>query len=173
MILFKNHLIIGFIFKVLKWIIKFLYKILKFFNLHVTLLIILVGIILFFAGVFEGNPVMETVFYVVLVASIFLGVIAAIERILFPKKKDDKKKRNKVDIVKNTDQAGAPGVAQNTATSGAPTQMGNEVAEKPRYYKVKQNNDYIMAEYSDRYELFIKTPSGLRKVRTDLKGDVR
>ena len=46
----------------------------------------------------------------------------------------------------------------------------NYQEEKPRYYKLKQNPDYVMAEYSDRYELFLITANGLKKVRTDYKG---
>ena len=43
------------------------------------------------------------------------------------------------------------------------------VEEKPKYFKVKQNPNYIMAEYMDRYELLVKTESGLKLVRTDYK----
>ena len=41
--------------------------------------------------------------------------------------------------------------------------------EKPKYYRVKQNPEYLMAEYADRYELYRITPNGLVKVRTDYK----
>ena len=39
----------------------------------------------------------------------------------------------------------------------------------PKYYAVKQNKNYVMAEYQDRYELYLKTPNGLSKIRTDYK----
>lgn len=39
----------------------------------------------------------------------------------------------------------------------------------PKYYSVRQNRDYVMAEYEDRYELFVKRDGGLQKVRTDYK----
>lgn len=41
--------------------------------------------------------------------------------------------------------------------------------EKPVYFTVKQNPNYVMAEYSDRFELFLKTKKGLQKVRVDYK----
>ena len=54
------------------------------------------------------------------------------------------------------------------------TQLQTEVkesvkVESPTYYTVRQNNNFIMAEYSDRYELYRKTEEGLKKVRTDYK----
>lgn len=39
----------------------------------------------------------------------------------------------------------------------------------PKYYAVKQNRNYVMAEYEDRYELFVKYNGGLKRVRTDYK----
>lgn len=39
----------------------------------------------------------------------------------------------------------------------------------PKYYAVKQNRNYVMAEYEDRYELFVKCNGGLKRVRTDYK----
>ena len=56
-----------------------------------------------------------------------------------------------------------------TETSQEELQSKTFSDEKPRYYKLKQNPDYVMAEYSDRYELFLITAKGLEKVRTDYK----
>ncbi len=39
----------------------------------------------------------------------------------------------------------------------------------PVYYRVAQNPKYVMAEYSDRVELYYETPRGLKYVRTDYK----
>ncbi len=39
----------------------------------------------------------------------------------------------------------------------------------PIYFAVKQDDRYVFAEYEDRYELFLKTESGLKYVRTDKK----
>ena len=39
----------------------------------------------------------------------------------------------------------------------------------PKYFTVKQNPKYVMAEYSDRYELFYRSESGFKRVRVDYK----
>lgn len=39
----------------------------------------------------------------------------------------------------------------------------------PVYYKAAQNENYVFAEYEDRYELFLKTDGGLKYVKTDFK----
>jgi hypothetical protein len=41
--------------------------------------------------------------------------------------------------------------------------------EKPKIYRVMQNPQYIMYEYSDRVELYKETEKGLLFVRTDFK----
>ena len=175
MILFKNRLILGGIKKVIKTIFSFIYKILKFFNLQLTLLVILVGVVLFFAGVFEGNAILEMLFFIILIASIFYGVVATINKILSPKKQDDNK-RSKVEIIKSDDgevSANAEELnAQNSENSFAFSEPTCAI-DKPKYYKVKQNPNFVMAEYLDRFELYEKTEKGLKKVRTDYKENLR
>ena len=39
----------------------------------------------------------------------------------------------------------------------------------PIYFTVKQDDRYFFAEYEDRYELYLKTESGLKYIRTDTK----
>lgn len=39
----------------------------------------------------------------------------------------------------------------------------------PVYYKAAQNENYVFAEYEDRYELFLKTDGGLKYIKTDYK----
>lgn len=41
-------------------------------------------------------------------------------------------------------------------------------ANYPKYYKVK-NSGCIMAEFEDRYELYVKTYNGLKRIRVDYK----
>ena len=181
MILQKNHLLFGGIKKIIKAVFSFIYKILKFFNLQLALLVVLVGVILFFAGVFEGNALIEMVFYVVLIASIFYGVVATVKKILFSDKKEEKK-RSKVEIVKNEEEEDVPSqkdeppqdkelvLTKNNESTFQQEKSGNI---KPKYYKVKQNPNFIMAEFSDRFELYEKTQTGLKKVRTDYKENLR
>ena len=40
---------------------------------------------------------------------------------------------------------------------------------RPKIFAVKGHPSYFMAEYTDRYELYKKSSSGLRKIRTDYK----
>lgn len=155
MLLYKNRLIIGAISKFFKTVSTFIYKILKTFRLHITLLVILTGIILFFCGVFENNATAEMIYFIVLIASILYAVVGTVRAVLFPNPKEEKK-RAKVDIVKKE-------------ARGKGNALVEPTVEKPVFYKVKQNNSYIMAEYKDRYELFVKTPEGLKRVRTDYK----
>lgn len=39
----------------------------------------------------------------------------------------------------------------------------------PIYFSAKQDPRYVFAEYEDRYELYLKTDSGLKYVKTDKK----
>ncbi len=41
--------------------------------------------------------------------------------------------------------------------------------EKPKYYRVKQNPNYVMAEYSDRYELYYDDGNELKFVKVNFK----
>ena len=41
-----------------------------------------------------------------------------------------------------------------------------------KLYRVKQNPNYYFKEFGDRYELYLKTPSGYEYVKTDYKKDV-
>ncbi len=45
-----------------------------------------------------------------------------------------------------------------------------DVEEKPVYYAVKNQPGFVMAEFSNRYELYLKTENGLQRVRVDYKG---
>ena len=92
MLLYKNRLILGAIRKFFKTVSTFIYKILKAFRLHLTLLVVLTGIILFFCGVFEDNATAELIYFIVLIASIFYAVIGTVRAVLFPKPKEEKKR---------------------------------------------------------------------------------
>ena len=175
MILYKNRLIIGGIKKILGGIFSFIYKILKFFNLQLSLLVVLVGVVLFFAGVFENNAILEMIFFIVLIASIFWGVIATVKSILFPNKREEKK-RAKVKIIKTEEkEQGKDDIKalEHEEVNQTNPPYVEKVLDKPRYYRVKQNPDYVMAEYSDRFELYQKTSNGLIKLRTDYKENLR
>ena len=189
MIALRNRLIFGIIKKIVVVFFTVIYKILALFNLQFTLLLLLVGLILLLTGAFE-NDVVLIVFYVLIVFSIVLAIITTIKKILGIGKKTKKSKGaqivdtdEKKDKDKPVSKPSQPAVAeQQTAQQiqpeGKPVQAqsvqplpANPVTtvEKPIYYKVKQNSNYVMAEYTDRYELYKKTENGLVKVRVDTK----
>jgi cell shape-determining protein MreC len=162
MILYRRPLIFGFIRKLIKVFSTVLYKILAFFNLQLTLLLALIGLVLYITGIFDKNSIVLIVFYVLLVLSIVYAITGTIKRLLGIEKRVKKSK-------------GAQIINEQVENKESAEQPVNEVKaeqvrkESPTYYTVKQNNNYIMAEYSDRYELYKKTEEGLKKVRTDYK----
>lgn len=53
--------------------------------------------------------------------------------------------------------------------ASAPVPRASVQKKYPVYYKAAQNENYVFAEYEDRYELFLKTDSGLKYLKTDYK----
>lgn len=177
----KNHLVFGIIKKIFVFIFKFIYIFVKFLNLQPAVLVGLVGLILYLTGKLDGTGgALSTIFYILLILSLFYSIIKTIQSILFPNREKKRKNDRKVGIVDNKDQTeenvndtvktvtketvGTPNV---TTTKTVQEEVKEKV--KPIYYAVKQNPDYLMAEYPDRYELYLKTDKGLVKIRTDLK----
>ena len=161
MILYRSPLIFGFIRKIIKVFFTVLYKIFAFFKLQATLLLALLGIVLYITGIFDKNSVVLIIFYVLLVLSIVYAIAGTIKRLLGIDKRVKKSKGAQI-INEQVDN-------QEEKESENQVQLDPVKKESPTYYTVKQNNNYIMAEYSDRYELFKKTENGLKKVRTDYK----
>lgn len=60
-------------------------------------------------------------------------------------------------------------MAETQTFEGRDSEAFTAKQETPRYYRVAQNPKYVMAEYSDRVELFYDSPRGLKYVRTDYK----
>lgn len=162
MILYKNRLIFGVIKNLFKTLFTIIYKILALFNLQLTLLVALVGLIMYFTGVFEQNPALLITFYLLVVISIFYAILSTIKKLLGLNKKVKKSK-------------GAQIISEQTEKEEKTTETEQEkqevvyTPEKPTYFKVKNHDDFVMAEYSNRYELFKKTEKGLKKIRTDYK----
>ena len=160
MILYRNRLAFGAIKNFIVTIFTMLYKALALLNLQLTLLLALVGVILYFTGVFEKNPAVLMVFYIFVIISIAYAILTTIKKLLGIDKKIKKSK-------------GAQIISSDTEEIKEKLETQQEVVmpsvEKPTYFKVKNQPDYIMAEYHDRYELLKKTESGLKKIRTDYK----
>ncbi len=172
MILYKNR-IFGGVGKFFTTVFTFIYNVFAFLNLQITILLILTGIILYFVGVFQNSAVAEMIFFIALILSVFYAVVTTVRNLLFPKPKEEKK-RLKPEIVKGEkgkNDKGQPLAEEDL--NGDNSSSINEQTEKPKFYKVKQNHDYLMAEYSDRFELFVKTPEGLKRVRTDYKENLK
>ena len=81
MIALRNNLIFGIVKKIILVIFTVIYKILALFNLQLTLLLSLVGLILFLTGAFDVKAVL-VVFYVLIIFSIVLAVITTIKKVL-------------------------------------------------------------------------------------------
>ena len=176
MILFKNRLIFGLVKKIIVGFFSVIYKVLSLFNLQFTLLVALVGVVLYFTGTLSNGGVVPIIFYIALIASIIYAIVASIRKLLGLGKKVKRSKG--VQIVegdnKNQDGTGIGtcNVSAQPLSSGQtvePQEVIVQQVDKPRYYRVKQNPEYIMAEYSDRVELFKISGSKLIKVRTDYK----
>ena len=139
-------------------------KILSIFNLQPTALILLIGVVLYFTGTMERTPILLTVFQLLVVISIVYAIISTIKNILGLNKKV---KRSKGAQIINSQEQQTQ-VAQQTIQS-VPIAPVNVEQDKPVYFRVKQNPEYVMAEYKDRYELFRIVNGSLKKIRTDYK----
>lgn len=200
----KTGLVFGLIKKVIVAVFKAVYTVLSFFNLHLTVLVGLVGLVLFLTGTFDKYPTVQTGFYIAIIASVIVAIIITIKKLLGLTNKNRKRKGVEImntEVAENSETApvasagNAAGEAEALYAQTAPPQgvratengfqgeiagnagvsgnFGLSAADSrkayPVYYEVKQNKNYIMAEYADRYELYFKDRNGLRKIRTDVK----
>ena len=164
-------MIIGAIKKVIIGIFKVIYKILSIFNLQFALLVALVGAVLYFCGVFESGGLPLTIFTISFIFSILIAVFLTIKKLLGLGKKKEEKPQVQIIQQPVIEQ---PTVAQPQVVYAQPQQpiipqYEQPMEEKPKFYRVAQNKNYLMAEYSNRVELFLITAQGLQKIRTDYK----
>lgn len=168
MIFYKSPLIFGAIKKIFVSIFKIIYKVLALFNLQLTLFVGLISFVLYITGTLRDNPTLVIIVVISLVLSLVYAVYATLKKVFRVVKR-----QTPVKIVKpssNEDSANLQGEPP-VQTIAKDSEAVSYEEEKPVYYKVKQDSRYVMAEYSDRYELLLKTPNGLVKVRTDYKKD--
>ena len=162
MILYKNRLIFGIIKTIFSAVFGVLYKLIALLNLQLTLLLLLIGAVLYLTGVFEQGQTFLTLYQVLLVISAVYAVISTIKQLLGIEKKVKLSKGAQIiDSKVQTEKLEQPIIA--------PTHTQIEPQQKPVYYRVKQNPEYVMAEYGDRYELFRVTDGQMKKIRTDYK----
>ncbi|MBQ8197103.1 MAG: hypothetical protein IJZ73_03490 [Clostridia bacterium] len=192
--LIRTNLSLSSIRKGFRAVLKFIYKIIDFLNLQLPLLVALIGVVLYFTGTFEKVPTVLLIFYVVMCASIVFSIVATVRHLLgFDKKSRQKEKKEQQEKIANenanvqdatdggegssafaqesapveqlrVDSVGAEIIPENVSVP-APSQV-------PVYFTVKQNPNYVMAEFSDRFELYLKTKKGLQKVRVDYKNKI-
>jgi hypothetical protein len=145
-----------------------IFSVLSFLNLHFTLLVGLIGVVLYFTGVLDSNQTVLVIYALVLAATVLYAVIASIRKLLGLNKKAKRSKG--VQIVpeddKNTSQGSGivPNLPQQQIVDGYIVP-----AETPKFYRAKQDPSYVIADYSDRYEVYKIENDGLKKVRTDYK----
>ena len=168
MIYVKNRLIFGLVGKIIKLVLKTVYKFLSFFNLHITMFVAVVGAILYFTGVLTSHRTILLVFYVLLIGSVIYAIFSSVKKLLGLGKRVEKK--GSVQIVeRDTDQNVS--VQEQTVQSTNQSVLPQIDPSKPiRYFAVKDNPSVVVAEYDNRYVLYYKTQSGFKYVRTDFKG---
>lgn len=158
MILFRSRLIFGIIKKIFSSLFAAVYAIISMLNLQVTFLVFLIGIILYLTGTFE-NKVYLVIFYFFVILSIVFSIYGTIKKLLGLGKKVSKKKNIQIMDSEQEDKAQVEEVEQQNI----------EKKTYPKYYKVRQRENAVMAEYEDRYELYEKKNGVWIKIRTDDK----
>ena len=150
--------------KIISTLLKGAYSILAFFNLQLALFVCVAGLIVYLTGSMQ-NPTIKLAFELSFIFSVILAIVLTIRKLLGIGKTPKKSKG--VQIVE--EQPVQPQVATVQPIPQPVSQQVIQPSDTPTYYRVKDKKDYVMAEYSDRYELFVITASGLKKVRTDYK----
>ena len=153
----KNYLITGVIAKIIKTALKVTFTFLKVLKLRLVAILALLGIGLHLFGAFDSNSTLEIFYIVALVVSILASLWANLTRF----KKKDKKEKKAVQIVSAEVEK-----EQEEFTESEPNEPQTVY---PKYYNVKQNPAYVMAEYEDKFVLYLKSNGGLVKIRTDYK----
>ena len=166
MILYKNRLFFGIIKTIIRAVFGVVNKILSFLNLQPTLLLILLGIVLYFTGTFDKSPAFTIVYELLIVVSVVYAVIATIKKLLGL---DKKVKKSKGAQIVNSENAKEENKDQQETKIEPEIKEQSKDVEKPIYFRVKQNSEYVMAEYKDRFELYKIIDGQLKKVRTDYK----
>ena len=162
--------------KALFWLLKGIYKGLAYLKLRLFALYMLVfGILVWTNVVPRGENWYKAMIFFAVV--LFLGSLVVFVKVRGKEEKGEKPAKNKKKEKKKAEkQEPLQEVSQETpdALPAAPEFPEDLPAdpvsgETPRFYRVAEDPRYVMAEYSDRIELFFKTPEGYRYVRTDRK----
>ncbi len=166
MLFFRNRLVFGIFKKVLSSIFKALYSIIKVLNLQIFLLIVIVGGIVFLTGGFSGSEALKWVFFLLAGLSIAYALIVTFRNLFgLGKKKEKDKNRVEVKVEPSAEEKLPEQICQEDLFNGQQIIARSQ----PKYFRVKDSNDLVMAEYSDRVELYRLENGKMVKIRTDYK----
>lgn len=155
-------MIFGFIKKIISIFFKGIYTIISVLNLQFLLFVGVVGGILYLMGVVKENQTVKILLIVFAGLAVIYAVVVTFMKLFGlnkpRKRRDNKPKRNKIEAEEDTE-------------SFSPLEVKEEKVKEiqPKYFRVKQNPNMVMAEYEDRYELFDVTDGDMKKIRTDYK----
>lgn len=183
-VFYRNRLLFGLIKTVVTTVWQVVYGLVCFLNLQPIIIIVLLWVILHFTGVTEKYSITTVLLCLGFVLAVLYSILTCLKQLFGLDKKP--KARRGAETVNSKENERAESVQDKTAeeptftNSGAEQNYGTELSytqeptlavtdEKPRYYRVKQNASLIMAEYSDRYELYKIADGKLLKIRTDYK----
>jgi len=169
LIFVKNRLVFGLISKVIKTVFKAIYKFLGFFNLHITMLVGILGAILYFTGVLTSSPAILLTFYILLIISVVIAIITSIRKLLGLGKKVEKKKGMQIvstETAQENNENQSLGLHGESTEETVKPQETNKIIRK---FFAKSNPNVLVYEYIDRFVLYLKTDGGYKYIRTDRK----
>ena len=165
MLLVKNRLIFGAIKTVFGAIFKTIYGILGLFSLQPLVFCAVAGALLEIAfRAVSGSDAGFILFHLILCLCVLYAVLRTVYRLLGLGRKKIKR-RERAQILSDFEEREERDNVSPPARSPEPPRE-----ERPRYYRVKQNPKYVMAEFRDRFELYLETDGSLQYIRTDYKG---
>ncbi len=174
MLYVRNYVIFGAVRSFFTALFTVIYKIISVFRLQPLLFCIVAGALAEIAfGWIGGSETGFALFHLALCLCVAYAVVSVVYRILRPVRKGKREKRRfSAQIV---GEGSAPEKEPRRADAAEERAAGNEpplrenAEERPRYYRVRQNPAYVMAEFSDRVELYREEGGRLQYVRTDYK----
>ena len=149
---------------VFKTLARGIYAVINFLNLQFFLVVALLGLVFYFTGLLDKSRAVLVIFYALLIGAFVLGLTLTVRRLLGLGKNVNKKKGVQI-ISETTESSLQKGAEEHKDREESKT----EREDKPVYFSVKDNPAFVMAEYKDRYELYLKKNGELIKVREDKK----
>lgn len=176
MFFFRNRLgtgaFIAIIFGAVKVAFDIVYKVLKLLKLQFLLSVLFVGTILFIVKVLPSNTKVLIIFLVFVVLGVLYTLIGNAQRFRKFFAKFEREKKEAPTPKANSEPESYYQEQPKLEQREEPKKYYSK-EKYPKYFAVNQNQNYVMAEYKDRYELYIKKEGKLFRVRTDMKKEIR